>query len=52
MTNPLFLGIAKALYQAVAADLKARCIEAFAIKDPVEYPGAGRLRPAAACVRG
>ena len=34
MTNAIFGARAKALYQAVAADLKARCVQAFAIKDP------------------
>ncbi len=50
MTNPLFLGIAKPLYQAVAADLKARCIEAFAIKDPVDVKIQQGLKDDLACV--
>jgi hypothetical protein len=50
MTNPLFLGIAKALYQAVAADLKARCAEAFAIKDPVDVKIQQGLKDDLACV--
>ena len=50
MTNPLFLGIAKPLYQAVAADLKARCIEAFAIKDPVDVKIQQGLKDDIACV--
>jgi hypothetical protein len=50
MTNPLFLGIAKPLYQAVAADLKARCIEAFAIKDPVDVKILQGLKDDIACV--
>ena len=37
MTNAIFGARAKALYQAVAADLKARCVEAFAIKDPAVH---------------
>ncbi|MCH6588111.1 MAG: hypothetical protein IH805_07340, partial [Proteobacteria bacterium] len=50
MTNPLFLGIAKPLYQAVAADLKARCIEAFVIKDPVDVKIQQGLKDDIACV--
>ncbi len=50
MTNPLFLGIAKALYQAVAADLKARCAAAFAIKDPVDVKIQQGLKDDIACV--
>ncbi len=36
MSNAVFLGVAKALYQALAADLKTRCVEACAIKDPAD----------------
>ena len=50
MTNPLFLAIAKPLYQAVAADLKARCAEAFAIKDPVDVKIQQGLKDDLACV--
>ncbi len=50
MTNPLFLGIAKPLYQAVTADLKARCIEAFAIKEPVDVKIQQGLKDDIACV--
>ncbi len=50
MTNPLFLAIAKPLYQAVAADLKARCTEAFAIKDPVDVKIQQGLNYDIACV--
>ncbi len=50
MTNAVFLGIAKALYQAVAADLKARCVEAFAIKDPVDVKIQQGLKDHLACV--
>ncbi len=50
MTNPLFLAIAKPLYQAVTADLKARCIEAFAIKDPVDVKIQLGLKDDIACV--
>ena len=50
MTNPLFLAIAKPLYQAVAADLKARCAEAFAIKDPVDVKIQQGLKDDIACV--
>ncbi len=40
----------KALYRAVAADLKARCIEAFAIKDPVDVKIQQGLKDDIACV--
>ena len=50
MSNAVFLGVAKALYRAVAADLKARCVEAFAIKDPADLKSQQRLKDDLACV--
>ncbi len=40
----------KVLYEAVAADLKARCVEAFAIKDPVDVKIQNGLKDDLACV--
>ena len=50
MSNAIFLGIAKVLYQAVAADLKARCAEAFGITDPVDVKIQQGLKDDLACV--
>ena len=50
MSNAIFLGIAKGLYQALAADLKARCAEAFAIKDQADLKVHERLKDDLACV--
>ena len=49
-SNAQFRARAKALYQAVAADLKARCAEAFAIKDPVDVKIQQGLKDDLACV--
>ena len=43
-------GESKALYQAVEADLKARCAEAFTIKDPVDVKIQQGLKDDLACV--
>jgi hypothetical protein len=48
--NAQFHARAKALYEAVAADLKARCVEAFAIKDPVDVKTQNGLKDDLACV--
>ncbi len=50
MSNAVFLGVAKGLYQALAADLKARCIEAFAIKDPADLKIQQSLKDDLACI--
>ncbi len=49
-SNAQFRARAKALYQAVAADLKARCVQAFAIKDPVDVKIQQGLKDDLACV--
>jgi hypothetical protein len=48
--NAQFHARAKALYEAVAADLKARCVEAFAIKDPADVKTQNGLKDDLACV--
>ncbi len=48
--NAQFRARAKALYEAVAADLKARCIEAFGVKDPVDVKIQQGLKDDIACV--
>jgi hypothetical protein len=48
--STLFQVRAKALYEAVAADLKARCAQAFAIKDPVDVKIQNGLKDDLACV--
>ncbi len=48
--NAQFRARAKVLYEAVAADLKARCVEAFAIKDPVDVKIQNGLKHDLACV--
>ena len=48
--NAQFRARAKALYEAVAADLKARCIEAFGITDPVDVKIQDGLKDNLACV--
>ena len=49
-SNAQFRARAKAIYQAVEADLKARCAEAFAIKDPVDVKIQQGLKGDLACV--
>ncbi len=49
-SNAQFRARAKAIYQAVEADLKARCAEAFAIKDPVDVKIQQGLKDDLACV--
>ena len=49
-SNAQFRARAKALYEAVAADLKARCAEAFAIKDPVDVKIQNGPKSDLACV--
>jgi len=48
--NTQFRARAKVLYEAVAADLKARCVEAFAINDPVDLKIQNGLKDDLACV--
>ncbi|MHA1152947.1 MAG: hypothetical protein ACTSQ7_09845, partial [Alphaproteobacteria bacterium] len=48
--NTQFRAKAKALYEIVAADLKARCIAAFAITDPVDVKIQNGLKDDLACV--
>ncbi len=48
--NIQFRARAKALYEAVAADLKACCVEAFAIKDPADVKIQNGLKDDLACV--
>ena len=50
MSNAVFLGVAKALYVVVAADFKARCIEAFGVKDGADLKVQERLKDDLACV--
>ena len=45
-----FRARAKALYEIVEADLKARCVEAFAIEDPVDVKIQQGLKDDLACV--
>ena len=49
-SNAQFRARAKAIYQAVAADLKVRCAEAFVIKDPVDVKIQQGLKDDLACV--
>jgi hypothetical protein len=49
-SNAQFRARAKALYEAVEADLKARCVEAFGIKDPVDVKIQNGLTHDLACV--
>ncbi|MEE8187786.1 MAG: hypothetical protein V3T80_01145 [Kiloniellales bacterium] len=49
-SNAQFRARAKALYEIVEADLKARCAEAFAIKDPVDVKIQQGLKDDLACV--
>ena len=49
-SNAQFRARAKALYEIVEADLKARCAEAFAIKDPVDVKIQQGLKGDLACV--
>jgi hypothetical protein len=48
--NTQFRAKAKALYEIVTADLKARCIAAFAISDPVDVKIQNGLKDDFACV--
>ena len=48
--NAQFRARAKALYEAVTADLKARCIEAFGISDPADVKIQNGLKEELACV--
>ncbi len=48
--NTQFQVRAKVLYKAVAADLKARCVEAFGIKDPADVKIQNGLKDDLACV--
>jgi hypothetical protein len=50
MSNAIFRGIAKGLHDALAADLTARCVEAFGIKDPVDVRIQQGLKDELACV--
>ena len=50
MSNAIFRARAKALYQAVAADLKARCAEAFAIENQADLKIRQGLKDELACV--
>jgi hypothetical protein len=49
-SNAQFRARAKALYEIVEADLKSRCAEAFAIKDPVDMKIQQGLKDDLACV--
>ncbi len=49
-SNTQFRARAKVLYEAVAADIKARCIDTFGIKDPVDVKIQNGLRDDLACV--
>ncbi len=49
-SNEQFRAKAKALYEIVAADLKARCVEAFGITDPVDVKIQNGLKDDLACV--
>jgi hypothetical protein len=48
--NTQFRAKAKALYEILAADLKARCVEAFGITDPVDVKIQNGLKDDLACV--
>ncbi len=48
--NTQFRAKAKALYEIVAADLKARCVEVFGITDPVDVKIQNGLKDDLACV--
>jgi hypothetical protein len=50
MSNAVFRGIAKELHDALAADLQARCAEAFAIEDQVDVKIQQSLKTDLACV--
>jgi hypothetical protein len=49
-SNTQFRAHAKVLYEAVAADIKARCIETFGIKNPVDVKIQNGLKNDLACV--
>ncbi len=50
MSNAIFRARAKALYEAVAADLKARCLQTFGVKDPADLKVQNGLKDDLACV--
>ncbi len=52
MSNAVFLGVAKGLYQALAADLKTRCNQAFGVKDGADLKVHERMKDDLACVVG
>ncbi|MCH8998199.1 MAG: hypothetical protein IID48_08010 [Proteobacteria bacterium] len=50
MSNTMFRDRVKELHDPLAADIKARCTEAFGIKDPVDVKIQERLKDDLACV--